>query len=314
MGQVRSKLPGDSRPRKQQVMSTSCVVTGWRRPRGFTLIELLVVIAIIAVLIALLVPAVQKVRAAAARTQCANNMRQIGLAFHNYESNHRRFPAGWVDDTTPQFGPTKNFVLDLLPYLEQTALYQQYNRSRNWDDPANQAAINTSVALLLCPAAPARTDTGLSDYPISESIDFDARVGLGLTASAPPSAWQGFFVASGQPTRIAEVQDGLSATFMVFEDTGRPVFFQQAPSTTPGAQFVCTNEKWADANNRLTIQAWCGSPINCNNGNEIFSFHAGGAHFLMGDGAVRLVQANISPATFLALYTRAGGEVPGSDW
>src|SRR5260370_389189 len=117
-----------------------------RRP-GFTLIELLVVIAIIAILIALLVPAVQKVREAAARTQCTNNLKQIGLAIHNYENANKKFPAG----TDPVSGASA--IVQLLPYLEQASLFTLWDLSKPVQSGANDPnATYHEDAFLLCPS------------------------------------------------------------------------------------------------------------------------------------------------------------------
>src|SRR3954453_3033933 len=142
----------------------------WRRMRGFTLIELLVVIAIIAILIALLLPAVQQAREAARRAQCVNNLKQLGVALHNYESAHNKLPpAGtfappddvlklewyYLQSIDLKSGTNYSWIVKLLPFLEEDSLYQQFNFkvpvTRNPTDP--QAAQPTS---LLCPSDPAR--------------------------------------------------------------------------------------------------------------------------------------------------------------
>src|SRR5262245_12198705 len=134
---------------------------------GFTLVELLVVIAIIAILIGLLVPAVQRVREAAARTQCLNNLKQLGLALHNFHDAHNGFPP--AKQTAPS---THGWIAFTLPYLEQKALFDLYRFDVNWDDPATNDAsggVNqTSLSVLLCPSAPggrpATRNRGLTDY------------------------------------------------------------------------------------------------------------------------------------------------------
>src|SRR5262245_58933428 len=134
------------------------------RKHGFTLIELLVVIAIIAILIALLLPAVQKVRDAAARMTCQNNLKQMGLAFHNYHDALGFFPPAYtvVAQTTPM---ATSWATYLLPYLEQDNLYKGYDVNARLDSAQNQGVARTPLKIFQCPSAPAnRTYT---DGPVA---------------------------------------------------------------------------------------------------------------------------------------------------
>jgi prepilin-type N-terminal cleavage/methylation domain-containing protein/prepilin-type processing-associated H-X9-DG protein len=297
------------------------------RPRrfGFTLIELLVVIAIIAVLIGLLLPAVQNVREAAARLKCQNNLKQVGLAFHNYHEANGHFPPGWTSQ--------HSHVPFLLPYLEQGAIAAAYRFDLPWDDPLNQPAVRHDIPILVCPSAPeSRVGKWINDYPVSDWIGTPAvnvLVPVKVLAprmfirSRPTRSYRGFFlppeggngIDSDQP-RATDITDGLSNTFMVFEDAGRPDKWENGSMTNIVDGYPAIKQQWADNNNRITIQVICDGDrtINCNNGNEIYAFHLNGANFLFGDGSVHFIRQDIAPLTFAALYTRGGGEVIGNDW
>jgi prepilin-type N-terminal cleavage/methylation domain-containing protein len=290
------------------------------RARGFTLIELLVVIAIIAVLMGLLLPAVQKIRGSANRLRCQNHMKQIGLAFHNYENAHGRFPMGWVNIAHNPRTFSRSHVPDLLPFMEQDAVHRRYDYNLEWSHDANRPAINNDLAVLVCPSAPPRPGRAVNDYPVSDTIAHEARLYMQVP-DRPVSAYAGFFYQdppiAGQSSirpRTADILDGLSNTFLAFENAGRPELWVRGQPASSAGIYLSGNEKWADPANRITVQVWCGTPINCNNGNEIYSFHSGGANFLIGDGAVKFLAETLSPRTFVALYTRAGQEVPDRDW
>lgn len=191
------------------------------RKRGFTLIELLVVIAIIAVLIALLLPAVQQAREAARRTQCKNNLKQMGLGLHNYESTNRVFPSSGeapfaANTNLTVFFPQSTFSA-ILPYIDQAPVYQVMNFGKHYtDDPTTVVAGKTKINAFLCPSnAVTQGDPagfGLVDYmPI-------AYVALPNTA--------GTIVKKGGAlglfgNAIAYVTDGTSNTIAIFEDSGR---------------------------------------------------------------------------------------------
>ena len=305
--------------------------------KGFTLIELLVVIAIIGVLIGLLLPAVQKVRGAAARLQCANNLKQIGLAMMNYESTYRTFPSGYLDNMTtnpPNSAATSNpdpiigwgWGTLILPYLEQESLYKSININSiamNNTYAGTIAFRKTVIKSFLCTS----DDSGLNTFTISgtggnfelakssyagvngqaELADFDTAFGLGM-------------FLRGRGVSIAEVTDGLSNTLFVGERSSKSA--KQAVGTLPG---VCT---WVGAHPggdldgetpALYILGWTGDPSSPAKPNmpepdgsfhpESFtSRHSGGVNFLLGDGSVRFITDSISGQTWVKLGTRQGGE------
>ncbi len=205
-----------------------------KRRSGFTLIELLVVIAIIAILIGLLLPAVQKVREAAARMKCSNNLKQIGLALHNYESSYTSFPAGWLGNSKlpayagyPDYFFSWSIFAQINPYLEQTAIYNRMDLTQPIYQPpaynvtaANQFAVQQTIKMFLCPSDKEQPVSVAYGEPVIGPTNYAACLGSGTTnGGAPfgsPLNTDGMFQGV-RALRIADVTDGLSNTVCVSE-------------------------------------------------------------------------------------------------
>jgi prepilin-type N-terminal cleavage/methylation domain-containing protein/prepilin-type processing-associated H-X9-DG protein len=294
-----------------------------RPAKGFTLIELLVVIAIIAILIGLLLPAVQKVRAAAARLQCSNNLKQIGLALSSYESANRFFPPG---RTT--VNPVVSWTAIVMPYYEQDNAYKLYNFNLDWNNPANYAAIRIQMKIFNCPSVPMqpRFDTTIAAQPacgdyssvnaIKNFVGINCFGLVGITNVDDPRI-VGAMIRD-HPSRIADITDGTSNTILVAEDAGRPQLYAAAgQAIAPGKE-----GGWADPNAAFsidgsypdgTVPGPCS--MNCTNNSEVYSFHTSGANMVFADGSVHFINANISLCNLAKLVTRGGGEVVNaSDW
>ena len=296
---------------------------------GFTLIELLVVIAIIAILIALLVPAVQKVRAAAARLQCENNLKQIGLGMHNYAGVFKGFPPSRTTGnvaSAPYFPYQHSWSAALLPYIEQTATFNLYTYKADWNNPANYAAIRTYMPLFNCPSTPSqpRQDTTISAQPsagdyhamnaIKNFVGINCFGYIGNLNPDDPRLVGG--MRRDQITRFAEITDGTSNTILVAEDAGRPAFYNAKQQIFDP---VGKEGGWADPNGAFSLDGSNldgtvpgGCALNCSNNSEIYSFHDGGANVVFADGSVHFITQRINLCTLAALVTRAAGEIVGS--
>src|SRR5262249_10296764 len=247
-------------------MTASTTVNG--RRSGFTLIEMLVVVAIIAVLAAMLLPAVQKAREAAARTQCANNLRQMGLAIHNFHDQQRMFPSGGegTDFTTAPPSTIFDFhsvFTNLLPFVEYEEVYNQFDLRYRYNDPAapqNQIAAQTPIPTYLCPSNPLRPASGkdsagfgYTDYGPTVYTDIDPVTG----GRNKFTRANGALHTGG--TKLGDITDGLSKTIPIAEDAGRNEVMPGAyvdPIRTPTMRHF---HRWAEPDNGFGVS---GNPLS----------------------------------------------------
>ncbi len=309
-------------------MRTEQVVRG-----GFTLIELLVVITIIGILMSLLLPAVNRIRETARRTECSNNMRQVALAILNYETTMKVFPPSHM--TTPQ---RHTFVPFILPHLEQQAVRDLYRMDRNFDHQDNQPAVRTVLQVLLCPSTP-------EDFNRLANYGSDRRGAV--KDYAVPTGYENQLVQQGladnvsdrraimipnEATRQARIRDGMGYSMLFTEDAGRPVHYIKGAIRGPNdhnngcgnfnvSGGVVPGAGWSDANSSIPMHGFtqdgmqCPGPcaVNCTNNNEAYGFHPGGINTAFGDGGIRFINETVTVRVFAQLITCNGGEVIESD-
>lgn len=300
-------------------MPNSCPlakVTPGPRRSGFTLIELLVVIAIIAILIALLLPAVQQAREAAHRSSCKNNLMQLNIALQNYEMAHNVLPSGTVNLTGPVRNESKGYhvswIVQILPYLDERIAFNKYDFKQGAYAPENKQVADYRISTIKCPSnpVPGHSYAGVHN-DIEAPIDVNNNGVLFLNSSV----------------RYDEILDGCSKTFFIGEiaegnqrgwvsgtrSTLRNTGTRLNPSNLnyfPGkAPFNARNQNQDEESTEDSD----GSPAAKNplHVGGFSSYHTGGAQFGMGDGSVRFISQNINEIVYQALANRHDGQLIG---
>ncbi|MHC5540107.1 DUF1559 domain-containing protein [Singulisphaera rosea] len=302
-----------------------------RRWRAFTLIELLVVISIIGVLIALLLPAVQAAREAARRAQCVNNLKQIGLALHNYEAMHQSLPPGYVsrfDATGTDLGPGWGWAAMILPQMEQSATFSAINYALNVELASNSTARLVVVNGFLCPsdrfaASWSAVDrdilTGAAKREICRVAPSNY-VGMNGTSEPGPDGEGVLF----RNSRIAfrDITDGLSQTIAAGERSHLLGVATWTGSVTGALLYDDDGDDIGSADLETgpgMVLGHSGEGIGPgakrSEPNQFYSLHAGrGVNFLFADGHVSYLKATMNYKDYLALSTRNGGEVVSNDY
>lgn len=314
-------------------------------PSGFTLVELLVVIAIIGVLVSLLLPAVQAAREAARRMQCSNNLKQLALALHNYESTFTMLPPSRsavdvaIEDNASNKSAYQSWTTMVLPYIEQSGLSELVDFNYAWSSLKNRPAVSVQLSVYTCPSTPGtdRRDpvwvkgAAAGDYGSVNEIKKKFYTSVAGLADPGDNARSGV-LAKGTSNRFRDILDGTSNTILLAEAAGQPAVWTSKGQMT-AAMFALYNDDkvtssggnfnahdgtgWADPDCGFSINGASADGLtvygpymmNRINVSEVFSFHTGGAQFAIADGSVRFMSESIDMMSFVNSVTRAGGEV-----
>ncbi len=308
------------------------------RVDGFTIVELLVVLAIIGILVALLLPAVQAARETARRASCANNLKQLTLAFHGHREAKGALPPPRITIAGQQHG----WLVDLLPYFEQATLASRYQAEKNFYAVENEPIARAPLSVTMCPSTgqdagdrlvtiltSGGNATGCSglvtDYSVAYLLNAASANAAGLGCSPNCVSYDDdmrpvLYAGNEEnlPHPMDRVTDGLSNTILISEQAGRPDHYIRGARQSANVNLLYPNWYMAwpsfrvmtftgyDATGR-NIAASCA--INCNNSQGVYSFHTGGANASLCDGSVRFLSQEISVLLAFQLFTRGGSEV-----
>jgi prepilin-type N-terminal cleavage/methylation domain-containing protein/prepilin-type processing-associated H-X9-DG protein len=298
--------------------------------QGFTLVELLVVIAIIGILVAMLLPAVQKARSAAYRMNCQANIKQVALGLHMFgDSNKGKLPIPFTT-TTSGGGFTyysQNWQLDIFPFIEQSSIKNSWNPALANNEGTNLALMATPIPILKCPAAPGGNvetfnqannsfygspatplySAGVSDYFCSSNSQ----------AFSPSLPGMMPYLNPPQASKLSQAIDGTSNVIMVVEMGGGPVKYLSRMRIASGERFHF-HGNWGE-NNRLslrkfndagTVSGGGNCVVNCSNvGSNLYSFHDGGSNAAFGDGSVRMINETVDSLLLHYLVGREDGQI-----